>query len=107
RRRWAEDLEESRRFLRALEREGRAILDELRRRPEPAALEAFVREAEARVAGDAVEVVGRGIRGELVEVAGARARIQRGAMRFEVPAAELRVVPREPARERVAVAVER
>jgi DNA mismatch repair protein MutS2 len=125
RRRWAEDLEESRRFLRALEREGRAILDELRRRPEPAALEAFVREAEARVAdrsaafaptpppgrapvpGDAVEVVGRGIRGELVEVAGARARIQRGGMRFEVPAAELRVVPREPARERVAVAVER
>lgn len=125
RRRWSEDLEESRRFVRALEAEGRAVLDELRRRPEPSVLKTFVREAEDRVAtrtaelgpaeprgrtpvpGDAVEVVGRGIRGELVEVVGERARIRRGGMRFEVAADQLRVVPREAPRERVAVAVER
>jgi DNA mismatch repair protein MutS2 len=119
RRRWAEDLEESRRFVRDLEAEGRAVLDTLRQRPEPAGLRAFVRAASEAVAararthdaetpagrppapGDTVEVVGRGIRGELVEIAGTRARIQRGGLRFEVPADRLRVVggppPREPA----------
>jgi DNA mismatch repair protein MutS2 len=54
-----------------------------------------------------VEVAGRGIRGELVEIAGDRARIQRGGLRFEVAADQLRVVEGAAPRERVAVAVER
>ncbi|HLY37515.1 MAG TPA: Smr/MutS family protein, partial [Candidatus Binatia bacterium] len=124
-RRWADDLETSRRFVRDLEAEGRAVLEELRRRPEPATLRAFVHAADESIAargreaapddvggrppvpGDQVEVAGRGIRGELVEIAGDRARIQRGGLRFEVPADQLRVVGEAPARERVAVAVER
>jgi DNA mismatch repair protein MutS2 len=124
RRRWADDLEAGRRFVRELEARGRALLDELRRRPDPAALRAFVRAAgeeiaeqarathpesapgRAPVPGDQVEVVGRGIRGELVEVAGERARIQRGGLRFEVPTDQLRVVGGAPPRERVAVAIE-
>jgi DNA mismatch repair protein MutS2 len=125
RRRWTEDLEESRRFVRDLRAEGRAVLEALRRKPEPTALAQFVRDAEERVAahaaamapaeapnrppvlGDTVEVVGRGIRGELVEVAGDRARIQRGGLRFEVPADQLRIVAPEARKERIAVAVER
>jgi DNA mismatch repair protein MutS2 len=113
-------------LVRDLEARGRAVIDELRRRPEPVALSAFVREARAAIGGresalepapaagraprpgDTVEVVGRGIRGELVELAGPRARIQRGGMRFEVPADQLRVVGDTPAaRERIAVAVAR
>src|SRR5207253_752282 len=96
RRRWSEDLDASRRFLRELEARGREVLEELRRRPDPSTLRAFVRQAgdeiatqardaapaeepsRAPVPGDQVEVVGRGIRGELVEIAGERARIQRG-----------------------------
>jgi DNA mismatch repair protein MutS2 len=123
RQRWGEDLEESRRFVRELEARGRALLDELRQRPEPAALRAFVREASETMAargralgaeapagrppvpGDMVEVVGRGIRGELVEIAGERARIQRGGLRFEVPADQLRVVDGPPPRQRVPAAV--
>src|SRR5438094_1866066 len=125
RRRWAEDLDASRRFLRELEARGRTLLEELRRRPEPAVLRAFVREAGEEVAaqaraiepepsptrppvpGDLVEVAGRGIRGELVEIAGERARIQRGGLRFEVPSSQLRVVGDAPARERVAIEVDR
>ena len=128
RQRWADDLEESRRFVRELERKGRAILDELRARPEPAALRTFVRESHEAIAGhatdataavpaaaapprigDTVEVVGGNIRGELVEMHGERARIQRGGLRFEVALAQLRTVA-EPAparRERVAVTVAR
>jgi DNA mismatch repair protein MutS2 len=124
RRRWSEDLDESRRFLRELEARGRALLDELRRRPEPAALRAFVQEASGEIAarapaaevapptrapvpGDTVEVVGRGIQGELVELGAERARIQRGGLRFEVPADRLRVVGGPAPRARVAVEVER
>ena len=59
------------------------------------------------VPGDMVEVVGRGIRGELVEIVGERARIRRGGLKFEVAAGQLRVVEGPPPRERVAVAVER
>ena len=123
RRRWADDLGESRRFLEDLQRRGTEILAELRRRPERAPLRAFAAEAEQAIVaheadlgaaperppvpGETVEVVGRGIRGELVEIAGPRARIQRGGLKFEVPADQLRVVPAGPARERIAVAVER
>src|SRR5262249_48270121 len=78
--RWVQDLEASRRFLHDLEGRGRALLDELTKRPEPAALRHFVRDAQAEIAarstalgtggavsrspvqGDLVEVVGRGIR---------------------------------------------
>jgi DNA mismatch repair protein MutS2 len=120
RHRWADDLEESRRFLRDLEARGRAVLEELRQRPEPAVLRTFVREARDQVTarghehlieapptrlpvpGDQVEVAGRGIRGQLVEIAGERARIQRGGLRFEVPAAQLRVIDGPPPRDRMA-----
>jgi DNA mismatch repair protein MutS2 len=126
RQRWADDLDESRRFVRDVERKGRAILDELRARPEPAALRTFVRESEAAIAGhasdaaaatpvaaappkigDTVEVAGGNIRGELVEVHGDRARIQRGGLRFEVALGQLRTVAEPPRRERVAVSVAR
>jgi DNA mismatch repair protein MutS2 len=125
RQRWVQDLEASRRFLHELEGRGRALLDELTRRPEPAALRHFVRDAQAEITarsaalgteggvsrspvpGDLVEVVGRGIRGELVEIAGERARIQRGGLKFEVAADQLRVVEGVVPRERVAVAIER
>jgi DNA mismatch repair protein MutS2 len=125
RHRWAEDLDASRRFLRELEGRGREVLEELRRRPDPAALRTFVREAGEEIAtrtreaeperergrppvpGDLVEVVGRGIRGELVEIEGERARIQRGGLRFEVAADQLRVLGEAPPRERVAIAVDR
>ncbi|HEV3030340.1 MAG TPA: Smr/MutS family protein, partial [Polyangia bacterium] len=46
-------------------------------------------------------------RGELVEIEGERARIQRGGLRFEVPAGQLRVVGDQPARQRVAIEVDR
>ena len=124
RQRWSEDLEESRRFVRELDRKGRALLDELRARPEPAGLRAFVREATEAIAahtptasaaepttppkiGDTVEVVGGSIRGELVEVHGARAHVQRGGLRFEVGFAQLRMIAESKPRERVAVSVAR
>jgi DNA mismatch repair protein MutS2 len=123
RRRWADDLEGSRRFVRDLEARGRALLDELRRRPAPMTLRSFVRAATEEIAahgaeasdepvplrppepGDLVEVMGRGIRGELVDVSGTRARILRGGLKFEVPVDQLRPVAGPVARERVAVAV--
>ncbi|HLK11670.1 MAG TPA: Smr/MutS family protein [Candidatus Binatia bacterium] len=122
RRRWAEDLDEAGRFLRALRAEGRAVLAELRRRPEPQTLARFVeqaaRDVERRTAevapppptrpprvGELVEVVGRGIRGELVELAGPRARIHRGGLRFEVPADQVRPVEGAPAAAREPIAV--
>jgi DNA mismatch repair protein MutS2 len=125
--RWREDLEESRRLVRDVEARGRAILDELRQKPEPETLRRFVRDAAAELAthaadaaaaspaapgeppapGDIVEVVGSSIRGQLLEVSGERARIQRGSMRFEVPAAQLRRATGDAPRDRVAVTVER
>jgi DNA mismatch repair protein MutS2 len=124
RRRWADDLEESRRFVRDVERKGRAILDELKQRPDPAALRSFVREAAGAIAaampapaerpaggvakiGDTVEVEGSGIRGELVEIQGERARIQRGGLRFEAALSQVRRVSEPPPRERVAIHVAR
>jgi DNA mismatch repair protein MutS2 len=125
--RWSEDLEASRRFLRELRLEGQAILDAQRAKPDAAALRRFAADAAARIEaktaaevapepqpvgrppriGDLVEVAGRGIRGELVEVSGERARLQRGGLRFEVPVEQLRVVEGAAPRERVAVRVER
>ncbi|HEV7733046.1 MAG TPA: Smr/MutS family protein [Candidatus Binatia bacterium] len=115
RQRWADDLEASRRFVRDLETQGRAVLDELRRTPDPTALRRFVTEAKEGIAahtadaapdapppgrpprvGDTVEVTGRGIRGELLELTGDRARLQRGGLKFEVPSNQLRVVTGAP-----------
>jgi DNA mismatch repair protein MutS2 len=124
RQRWTEDLEESRRFVRELERKGRAVLDELRAKPDAGALRTFVREAGDAIAahapapaatapaappklGDTVEVIGGSIRGELVEINGERARLQRGGLRFEVGLAQVRVVEDSGRRERVAVSVAR
>lgn len=123
RRHWSDDLEASRRFVRDVERKGRAILDELRARPDPATLRSFVKESTEAITvhtpapeavatrppklGDTVEVVGGGIRGELVEINGERARIQRGGLRFEVALAQLRVVDDGGRRERVAIHVAR
>ncbi len=112
--RWSADLEESRAFLRQLKEEGRAVLDIARRRAPDAAskLAAFVRHATEEIArraeqaalpggaehqppavGEEAEVRGTSIRGQLVEVAGSVARIQRGTMTFEVPLDQLRRRP--------------
>ncbi|MDX2165923.1 MAG: Smr/MutS family protein [Deltaproteobacteria bacterium] len=112
---WQEELRSARAFVRQLKDEGRARLDALRA-DQRAAFARFTREQEAAIAaretadagpaaapavptlpgrvqiGDTVEVAERGIQGELLELDGARAWIQRGALRFEVPAAQLRRV---------------
>ena len=120
---WAAELREARAFVRALKEEGRARLEALRATDQRGAFERFTREQEAAIAaregsdgasagrtelsegrgapgapqiGDAVEVGDRGIRGELLAVDGSKAWIQRGAMRFEVPAMQLRKVGAHP-----------
>ncbi len=112
--RWQGELDEAREFVRTLKTEGRELLDVIRRRPPDAArtLGDFVREKheeiERRAAaladapqdtparppavGDTVELRDSAIRGELVDLAGARARIRRGALTFEVPADRIRAV---------------
>jgi DNA mismatch repair protein MutS2 len=110
---WHEALAEARTFVQELRAEGQRVLSDLRRSRRPASTlqEAVVAQEEAVAAaaqrhaaaapsdstptiGDQVEVTGQGIRGELVELKGARARIRRGALRFEVPTAALhRVAP--------------
>ena len=109
---WATELREARAFVRSLKNEGRARLAELRAASERPDFERFTHAQEAAIAareapeatasrapsearapariGDEVEVGERGIRGELLAVDGPRAWIQRGSMRFEVPAAQLR-----------------
>ncbi len=107
---WQDALAEAQRFVRELEAEGNRVLDDLRRRDEnAAALREIIASQRARIVaaaqqhatpaataapmpavGDEVEVVDQGIRGELVEISGERARIRRGALRFEVPAMALR-----------------
>ena len=108
---WQEAIVEAREFVRGLRAEGRKVLEELRLSRAPsktleaatAAQEATIAAASAKHAaepdvwempalGDEVEVTGQGIRGELVELKGTRARIRRGSLRFEVPAAGLRRV---------------
>ncbi len=117
---WDDALREARRFLRDTKEEGRALLKDLQGAVEARAqFDRVVRERESAVAaqaaqadlpeiptaaspassgplraGDTVEVGARGIRGELLSVDGERAWIQRGSLRFEVPAAQLRRVGR-------------
>lgn len=111
RRRWADELEEARRFVDDLRARGRQLLEQLRERPDPVALRSYLAAAAQDIAareaalapplvpserspqvGDTVEVVGRGIRGELVEITDARARLRRGGLKIEVPASQIRVV---------------
>lgn len=115
---WGEELRDARDLVRRLKAEGREVIAELRCGGDRSTLNTFVREAEqvlrahavepeapvaARGApgpimkGDLVEFGDRGIRGELLEIDGERAWIQRGTLRFEVPASQLRRVGRESA----------
>jgi DNA mismatch repair protein MutS2 len=113
---WGEELREARETVRKIKAEGREVLAALRRGGDRSTLDRFLREQEqvirahtvepaatpsapaapgALTKGDLVEVADRGIRGELINVDGERAWIQRGTLRFEVPAAQLRRVGRE------------
>jgi len=110
---WHEELREAREYVRSVREEGRELLSsiargEARRRK----LDEFVERAATAIAthhdavvdtvvpatdgpvciGDQVEIGGTHLRGELVSSAGGRAWIQRGTMRFEVPAEGLRRV---------------
>lgn len=122
--RWSADLEEAREFLRALKTEGREMLEVVRRRPPDAArvLTDYVRDRETELArraednadavppsaappaiGAQVEVRGSSIRGELAEISGETARVQRGSVSFRVPVAQLRTVAAAGARPAPAV----
>lgn len=124
---WADELGEAKRFAEELKSEGRRLLAEARRDPRSAArrlhqagLEQSAKVEARRAAvlheapggapasppttlspGDEVEIVGNGVRGKLVKIAGERAQIERGSIRFDVPAKQLRrlggVNPRPPA----------
>ncbi|HUI28315.1 MAG TPA: endonuclease MutS2 [Candidatus Kryptonia bacterium] len=112
--RWRDELAAARTFVRSVKEQGRDLLAALERgAADRRALEQFVAAQEQAIAkeavqveesapneptvssgpprvGDTVEVGVQGISGQLLEVKGARAWIQRGSMRFEVPAAQLR-----------------
>jgi len=118
-RRWADELDEARRFADELRREGQRMLDEARRQPgelgpklrevaavhrsrigeqqraiagaDPGVGDRLPGESPPRV-GDEVHVVGSGLRGRLESVSGARAQLSRGGVRFDVPLAQLRRV---------------
>jgi DNA mismatch repair protein MutS2 len=112
RQRWSSELEEARAFVRELKAEGRAVLDVVRRRGPEASkvLAEFGGKAAAAIAGraaevaepqpthdggppalgDTVEVHGTSIRGELIEMQGATARLRSGALTFQAPVASLR-----------------
>jgi DNA mismatch repair protein MutS2 len=110
RRRWAEELEEARAFVRNLRGRGGELLAAIERgAADRRDLRRFLKEEDAGIVeqaasfeepptsdatpptvGDQVAVGERGIRGELLAVEGDRAWIRRGTMRFEVPAAQVR-----------------
>jgi DNA mismatch repair protein MutS2 len=109
RRRWTEELHAARDFVRTLREQGRDLLAAVERgAADRRAFNRQLQEQEAEVAareaefasqpsvpsgppriGDQVQVGDTGIRGQLLSVDGERARIQRGTLRFEVPAAQL------------------
>lgn len=119
RRAWSDELREAREFVRGVKSEGRDLLAELRSasagRPDlnrfTAMQEQRIAEREAELSGrakpvpppdrlspgDLVELADRGLRGELLSIDGNRAWIQRGSLRFEVPAAQLRACGRPAA----------
>jgi DNA mismatch repair protein MutS2 len=115
RRRWAEELAAARDFVRDVREQGRELLDAVQRgSADRRTLSRWVERHEAAIneqatalaeppppsgpprIGDLVEVNENGIRGQLLSVEGERAWIQRGSMRFEVPAARLRRIDSRP-----------
>lgn len=108
-RRWAEELHAARDFVRNVREQGRELLAAVERAAaDRRAFNRWLREQEAEVGareaefvrhapppsrppdiGDQVQVGDTAIRGELLSLEGDRARIQRGTLRFEVPAAQL------------------
>ena len=116
--RWREELSAARAFVRSLKEQGRELLAEIERgAADRRALAAFVAQQEQAITeqavatgevderavasgppriGDTVEVGTQGIAGQLLSVKGERAWIQRGSMRFEVPAAQLRKIGAAP-----------
>jgi len=116
RRRWSEELEAARDFVRSVREQGRELLDAVQRgAADRRALTRWVQQQEAAIneqavvmvaqplpsappaVGDTVEVSENGLRGELLAVEGERAWMQRGSLRFEVPAAQLRRIESRPA----------
>jgi DNA mismatch repair protein MutS2 len=116
---WAEELDAARGFVRQLREEGRELLAAVERRDADRAAfrrvverqESAIRARETESAmpaaaasiapemprvGDQVEVGAQGVRGELLAIDGSRAWIQRGSLRFEVPAADLRRLETTP-----------
>ncbi len=108
-RHWQDELRAARDYVRGLRDEGKALLRNLergdaRRRHLDEFTHRAARDIESRSeslpsaearsgpvdVGDDVEVVGTQLRGELVSREGKRAWVQRGTMRFEVPAEGLR-----------------
>ena len=128
RQRWAEELAAARDFVRSVREQGRELLDAMQRgTADRRALTRWVQQHEASIheqaaamaeqsppsapprIGDLVEVRENGLRGQLLSVDGERAWIQRGSLRFEVPAAQLRRIdsgPRSSVEVRVAPAPE-
>ncbi len=125
-----DELRGARDLLRSVRDEGRELLDQIRRgEADKRRLDEFVRRQTAAIVsrreeveepvlpaadsgpvhvGDQVEVAGTQLRGELTAVTGDRAWIQRGSLRFEVPAGDLRRAARtSPEPERVQAAVQR
>jgi DNA mismatch repair protein MutS2 len=120
-RKWADELGAARRFAEELRREGRRLLDEARRQPKEhaSALVDLARNqrqaigeaarrrdhsrsddaAETRPArvGDRVEVVGSGLVGEVIGIAGERAQVARGKVRFDVALDQLKRLSGKPA----------
>jgi DNA mismatch repair protein MutS2 len=115
RRRWADELEAARDFVRDIREQGRELLAAMQRgSADSGALTRWVQRHEAAISdqaralaeppppsgppriGDVVEVSENGLRGQLLSVDGDRAWIQRGSMRFEVPATRLRRIEGRP-----------
>ncbi|MFN8627700.1 MAG: endonuclease MutS2 [Candidatus Binatia bacterium] len=115
RRGWTDELRAAREFVRTLREEGRELLAAVDGgRADRRTFARWVHEQEAAIVGheaqhaappattgpprigEQVEVVDTGIRGQLLGIEGARARIQRGSLRFEVPARQLRRIGPEP-----------
>jgi DNA mismatch repair protein MutS2 len=109
RRRWADELQAARAFVRNVRAQGRELLAAIEAgAADRRTLMRFVEEQEATIAareaavaaplpasdppqvGDQVQVGETAVRGVLLAVDGARAWVQRGSMRFEVPAGQLR-----------------
>lgn len=115
RRRWTDELQAARDFVRALREQGRELLAAIERgAADRRALVRWAEQQQVSIAereaaiterpvpsgppqiGDQVEVADKGIRGQLLSVDGERAWIQRGSLRFEVPVRQLRRVDGQP-----------